>query len=109
MAANDTTIIVLAAGQGTRMRSARAKVLHQAGGRPLIEHVVRTCTALKPAQVLAVVGYQAEEVGAVAQRLGAQTVLQQPQRGTGHAVQVSRRAMRKIGRASCRERVSLNV
>ena len=95
MAAHDTTIVILAAGQGTRMRSTRAKVLHQAGGRPLIEHVVRACAALKPAQVLAVVGYQAEEVGAVVQGLGAQTVVQQPQRGTGHAMQVARRAMRK--------------
>ena len=95
MKASDTAIVVLAAGKGTRMRSELAKVLHRAGGRPLIEHVVRACQRLKPAQLLVVVGHQAEEVSAAVSELGAQTVVQQPQRGTGHAMQVARRAMRK--------------
>ena len=95
MAAKDTVIVILAAGKGTRMRSELAKVLHRAGGRPLVEHVVRACQPLKPAQLLAVVGHQAQEVGAVVEALGAETVLQQPQRGTGHALQVARRKMRK--------------
>src|SRR5215469_2457209 len=95
MKASDTIILVLAAGKGTRMRSELAKVLHQAGGRPLVEHVVLACQPLKPAQLLVVVGHQAEEVGKLVTELGAQTVVQQPQRGTGHAVQVARRAMRK--------------
>ncbi len=89
------SIVILAAGKGTRMRSDLAKVLHRAGGRPLLEHVIRACQPLKAAQVLAVVGHQAEEVGALAESLGADTVKQQPQRGTGHALQVARRAMRK--------------
>jgi bifunctional UDP-N-acetylglucosamine pyrophosphorylase/glucosamine-1-phosphate N-acetyltransferase len=76
------------------MRSELAKVLHRAGGLPLIEHVLRACQPLKAAQTIAVVGHQAEEVGAVVTALGAQTVLQQPQRGTGHAMQVARRAIR---------------
>jgi bifunctional UDP-N-acetylglucosamine pyrophosphorylase / glucosamine-1-phosphate N-acetyltransferase len=95
MAAKDTVIVILAAGKGTRMHSELAKVLHRAGGRPLIEHVVRACQPLKPAQLLAVVGHQAEEVGAMVEALGCETVLQQPQRGTGHALQVARRKMRK--------------
>ncbi|HYL93392.1 MAG TPA: NTP transferase domain-containing protein, partial [Alphaproteobacteria bacterium] len=95
MAASDTVVVILAAGKGTRMRSELAKVLHRAGGRPLIELVVRACKPLKPAQILAVVGHQADEVAAVVTELGGQTVAQQPQRGTGHAVQVARRAMRK--------------
>jgi len=95
MNALDAVIIVLAAGKGTRMRSERAKVLHRAGGRTLLEHVVRACQPLKPAQLLVVVGYQAEEVRAFAEALGAGTVLQQPQRGTGHALQIARRAMRR--------------
>jgi len=95
MAANDTSIIVLAAGKGTRMRSDRAKVLHRAGGRSLIEQVLRASQALRPAQLVVVVGHEAEDVGAIAAGLGAQTVLQQPQRGTGHALQVARRAIRK--------------
>jgi bifunctional UDP-N-acetylglucosamine pyrophosphorylase / glucosamine-1-phosphate N-acetyltransferase len=94
-AANDTAIVILAAGKGTRMRSNLAKVLHRAGGRPLLEHVVRACQPLRPAQLLVVVGHQAEEVGALAEGLGAQTVAQNPQRGTGHALQIARRAIRK--------------
>ncbi len=77
------------------MRSDLAKVLHRAGGRPLVEHVVRACQPLKPAQLLIVVGYQAEEVGAIAAQFGAQTVLQKQQRGTGHALQVARRVIRR--------------
>ena len=99
MTATNTAFVILAAGKGTRMRSALAKVLHLAGGRPLLEHVVRACQPLKPAQILAVVGHQTEEVGTIATQLGArvpvQIVVQRPQRGTGHAMQVARRAMRK--------------
>jgi bifunctional UDP-N-acetylglucosamine pyrophosphorylase/glucosamine-1-phosphate N-acetyltransferase len=95
MSAQDTAIVILAAGQGTRMRSELAKVLHRAGGRTLLEHVIRACQPLKPAQLLAVVGHQAAEVSAVAEALGAETVLQKPQRGTGHALQIARRRLRR--------------
>jgi len=98
MPAADTSIVILAAGKGTRMRSSLAKVLHQAGGRTLIEHVIRAARPLKPAQLLAIVGHQAEQVAAVVNGLGAQTILQQPQCGTGHAMQVARRAIRKSAR-----------
>lgn len=94
MKASDTIVIILAAGKGTRMRSDLAKVLHRAGGQPLLQHVIGTCKALKPAQIIVVIGHQADEVGALAQELGAKTVLQKPQRGTGHAVQTARRAIR---------------
>jgi bifunctional UDP-N-acetylglucosamine pyrophosphorylase / glucosamine-1-phosphate N-acetyltransferase len=95
MLASDTSIVILAAGKGTRMRSSLAKVLHEAGGRTLVEHVIRAVHPLKPAQLLAVVGHQSAEVAAVVNALGAQTILQQPQRGTGHALQIARRAIRK--------------
>ncbi|HTR48501.1 MAG TPA: bifunctional UDP-N-acetylglucosamine diphosphorylase/glucosamine-1-phosphate N-acetyltransferase GlmU [Verrucomicrobiae bacterium] len=99
MAAPDTSIVILAAGKGTRMRSDLAKVLHRAGGRPLLEHVIRACQPLKPAQILVVVGHQADDVAALAESLGGQTpvqtIVQQPQRGTGHAMQIARRAIRK--------------
>src|SRR5579862_9651236 len=95
MTLSDFSIVILAAGKGTRMRSDLAKVLHRAGGRTLLESVVRACQPLKPAQTLVVVGHQADEVRAVAESLSADTVLQQPQRGTGHAMQVARRAIRK--------------
>jgi bifunctional UDP-N-acetylglucosamine pyrophosphorylase/glucosamine-1-phosphate N-acetyltransferase len=95
MKAKDTAIVLLAAGKGTRMRSELAKVLHRAGGLSLVDHVVRACQPLKPIQLLVVVGHQAEEVSAVVTALDAQTILQQPQRGTGHAMQIARRAIRK--------------
>src|SRR5277367_521862 len=91
----DTAVIILAAGKGTRMRSELAKVLHRAGGRTLLEHVIRACQPLKAAQLLVVVGHQSDEVGAVAESLGGQVVVQQPQRGTGHALQVARRDIRR--------------
>ncbi len=95
MPASDTSIVILAAGKGTRLRSDLAKVLHLAGGRPLLETVIRACRQLKAAQTLVVVGHQAEEVGSLAETLDAQTVVQNPQRGTGHAMQIARRAIRK--------------
>jgi bifunctional UDP-N-acetylglucosamine pyrophosphorylase / glucosamine-1-phosphate N-acetyltransferase len=95
MPAKDTVVLILAAGKGTRLRSNVAKVLHRAGGRTLVEHVVRAALALKPAEVVVVVGHQAENVAAVVEELGAKAVLQNPQRGTGHAVQVARRAIRR--------------
>ena len=96
MSNNDLAVIVLAAGKGTRLKSSLAKVLHKAGGRTLVEHLVRACEPLKARETVVVVGHQAEEVSAVVEPLGAATVLQQPQNGTGHAVQVAKRA---IGRA----------
>jgi bifunctional UDP-N-acetylglucosamine pyrophosphorylase/glucosamine-1-phosphate N-acetyltransferase len=92
--AADLTIVVLAAGKGTRLKSGLAKVLHRAGGRALVEHVVRACKAgLPEARVVVVVGHQAEDVRAVVEPLGAATVVQEPQLGTGHAVMMAREAL----------------
>src|SRR5579864_3901717 len=96
MSNNDLAIVILAAGKGTRLKSSLAKVLHRAGGRSLVEQVVRACTPLKARETVVVVGHQAEQVAAAVEPLGAETVLQQPQHGTGHAVQVAKRA---LGRA----------
>jgi bifunctional UDP-N-acetylglucosamine pyrophosphorylase/glucosamine-1-phosphate N-acetyltransferase len=93
MPANDLAVVILAAGKGTRLKSTLAKVLHRAGGRPLVEHVVAACAPLKPRKTVVVVGHQAEQVSAVVEPLEAESVLQQPQRGTGHAMQVARRAL----------------
>jgi bifunctional UDP-N-acetylglucosamine pyrophosphorylase/glucosamine-1-phosphate N-acetyltransferase len=93
-------ILILAAGLGTRMRSATAKVLHRLSGRPLIAHVCRTASALQKEQrpVYVVVGHQAEEVkAAVLAELGegrAAFVTQTEQRGTGDAVRAAREALR---------------
>jgi len=93
MAIPDSVIVILAAGKGTRLKSALAKVLHRAGGRSLVEHVVRACQPLKAREIVVVVGHQAEEVTASLAPLGVRTALQQPQRGTGHAMLVARRAI----------------
>ena len=93
MAANDLAIVILAAGKGTRLKSSLAKVLHRAGGRPLIQHVVAACAPLKARKIVAVVGHQAEQVSAEIESGEAESVLQQPQHGTGHAMQVARRAL----------------
>lgn len=96
MSNHDLAVVILAAGKGTRLRSSIAKVLHQAGGRSLIEHVMRACAPLGAKQTVVVVGHQAEQVSSVVEPFGAESVLQQPQNGTGHAVQIARRA---LGRA----------
>ena len=86
-------VLVMAAGLGTRMKSNRAKVLHELGGRPLIAHVVRTAQELEPQRIVVVVGYQAEEVEKAAlAEVGelASFVLQTEQRGTGHAMECAR-------------------
>ncbi len=93
MPASDFVVVILAAGKGTRLRSGLTKVLHRAGGRTLVEHVARACRPLGAPAILAVVGHQAEDVTAVVAPLGVRTVLQQPQRGTGHAMLVARRAI----------------
>jgi bifunctional UDP-N-acetylglucosamine pyrophosphorylase/glucosamine-1-phosphate N-acetyltransferase len=89
----DVAILVLAAGKGTRLKSSLAKVLHAAGGRPLVEHVVRTCLHVSVKKIVVVVGHQAEKVQAVVEPLEAEIVLQQPQNGTGHALLVAKRAI----------------
>jgi bifunctional UDP-N-acetylglucosamine pyrophosphorylase/glucosamine-1-phosphate N-acetyltransferase len=93
MATSDFVIVILAAGKGTRLKSALAKVLHRAGGRSLVEHVVRACQPLKAREIIAVVGHQAEDVTTSVAPLGVKTALQQPQRGTGHAILVARPAI----------------
>lgn len=84
--------IVLAAGEGTRMRSALPKVLHEIGGATLLGHAVAAVATLQPAHLVVVVGHGRErvgaEVGALGERLGRDvlTAVQDEQLGTGHAV-----------------------
>ena len=80
-------VVVLAAGKGTRMKSARPKVLHALAGRPLIEHVLATARSLDVAETVIVVGHGAEEVrAALAHHENVRFVVQAPQLGTGHAL-----------------------
>jgi bifunctional UDP-N-acetylglucosamine pyrophosphorylase/glucosamine-1-phosphate N-acetyltransferase len=84
---SNTHIVVLAAGKGTRMKSAEPKVLHRVLGMSLIEHVLRAGDSLHPASTVIVVGHGAERVRrALSKRLGLRFALQEPQLGTGHAL-----------------------
>jgi bifunctional UDP-N-acetylglucosamine pyrophosphorylase/glucosamine-1-phosphate N-acetyltransferase len=86
----------MAAGLGTRMKSQRAKVLHELGGAPLIAYVVRAAQALEPRAIITIVGHQAEEVErAVLAEIGelASFVVQAKQRGTGDAIESARNAL----------------
>lgn len=84
--------LILAAGEGTRMRSSTPKVLHPIAGRPLVEHAVRAAAGLDPAHLVVVLGHGREAVGDritdVAKDLGREvgTAVQAEQKGTGHAV-----------------------
>lgn len=87
-------VVVMAAGKGTRMKSRTAKVLHRLGGRPLVQHVMDTAQALAARRTIVITGHGAEEVEAFLRgsastsgRPAPDFVRQEPQLGTGHAVQ----------------------
>lgn len=79
-------VVILAAGQGTRMRSQLPKVLHRVAGKPMLEHVIDAARALQPASIQVVVGHAAQQVRDYVQADDVSFVLQQEQLGTGHAV-----------------------
>ena len=80
-------LVVLAAGKGTRMKSALPKVLHEAAGLPLIEHVLRTADRVSPASTVLVLGHQADVVkDRLLARADVRFAIQEPQLGTGHAL-----------------------
>jgi bifunctional UDP-N-acetylglucosamine pyrophosphorylase/glucosamine-1-phosphate N-acetyltransferase len=84
---SDLHVVVLAAGKGTRMKSAHPKVLHKVAGLPMIEHVLATASAARPRSTTIVVGHQAERVkAALAGHPGLTFVVQEPQLGTAHAL-----------------------
>lgn len=94
----DTAVVILAAGQGTRMKSRMAKVLHHAGGKPLIRHAIDAALHVaRPERVFVVVGYQAEQVGAEVEAAGVQSIHQKEQKGTGHAVMSGEKQLAGLG------------
>ncbi len=95
---DNLTIVILAAGLGTRMKSKKAKVLHQAGGMMLIEHVVGTASSVAPPdRIFVVVGRQAEQVQAAIADRGVRFVVQPEQLGTGDALRVCRECVAPLG------------
>lgn len=93
MVEDNITAIVLAAGMGTRMKSAKPKVLHEILGRPMVAYLIETLKGVGVADIVLVVGHQAEQVQAAYQDYGVRFVVQEPQLGTGHAVQVGMSAV----------------
>ena len=88
------TVVILAAGLGTRMKSRKAKVLHRAGGKTLVQHVVETALQLAPPErIFLVVGHQADEVRQAVSTPGIGFIEQKEQKGTGHALMVGRDAL----------------
>ncbi|HEV7521120.1 MAG TPA: bifunctional UDP-N-acetylglucosamine diphosphorylase/glucosamine-1-phosphate N-acetyltransferase GlmU [Candidatus Angelobacter sp.] len=87
----DLAIVIMAAGKGTRLKSKRAKVLHEIGGQPLLAHVIKAAQQIVSAEhIYVIVGHQAENVRAAVEPLGVKFVLQAEQRGTGHAIMCAR-------------------
>jgi len=89
------SLILLAAGQGTRMQSDRPKVLHEVAGAPLLWHAMQSATALDPARTVIIAGHGAAEVESAARAIDPEIViaLQEEQLGTGHAVAQARAAL----------------
>src|SRR6516165_2643248 len=80
------SIVILAAGEGKRMRSALPKVLQPLAGRPLLQHVIDTARTLAPSAIHVVYGHEGERVRAALGHAPVSWTLQAPQRGTGHAL-----------------------
>ncbi len=90
----DFCIAILAAGKGTRLKSRHPKVLHQIAGKTLLGHVVAAAARIVPASnIFAIIGHEAELVREALQSTGIQFVVQQEQRGTGHALMAARGAL----------------
>ena len=87
------SIVILAAGKGTRMKSAQAKVMHGLAGRPLLQHVIDTAKQLQPTQLSVVAGNGAEQVLPFLEGNQVDAVMQTEQLGTGHALMQAKAAI----------------
>ena len=90
------SVAILAAGKGTRMESSLPKVLHKVSGKSLLQRVIDTCVELNPDQIFVITGHKSKEVQeSITDNKQIQFVIQDPQSGTGHAIQVLCKAVRK--------------
>jgi bifunctional UDP-N-acetylglucosamine pyrophosphorylase/glucosamine-1-phosphate N-acetyltransferase len=91
---SDIHVVILAAGKGTRMKSAVPKVVHRVAGIPILDHVLKTAAALKPQSLTAVVGHKADALtNHLAAQPGLRCVVQEPQLGTAHALLAAQPAL----------------
>ncbi|MDV3256450.1 MAG: bifunctional UDP-N-acetylglucosamine diphosphorylase/glucosamine-1-phosphate N-acetyltransferase GlmU [Sphingomonas sp.] len=93
MIQSNFSVVILAAGQGTRMRSDTHKVLHPIAGRPMLLHLLSTVEELGASRRVVVVGKGREQLEAALEGHGVETAFQAEQKGTGHAVQMARDAL----------------
>jgi bifunctional UDP-N-acetylglucosamine pyrophosphorylase/glucosamine-1-phosphate N-acetyltransferase len=94
-AGSNLAVIIMAAGKGTRLKTKRPKVLHQIGGKPLVEYVIAAANHLVALEnILVVIGHEAERVRTAVGHLGVRFVEQLNPQGTGHAVQCAREAIK---------------
>src|SRR5882672_8432518 len=96
ISAGGFAIVIMAAGKGTRLKSKRAKVLHEIAGKPLLAHVISAALRIAPARdIYVIVGHQEDQVRAAVKATGVQFVTQPEQRGTGHAILFTREHVQK--------------
>ena len=90
------TVAILAAGKGTRMASSLPKVLHKLSGKTLLQRVINSCNELKPDKIFIIVGHKSKEVeDSVPKNKNIHFIVQNPQKGTGHAIQVLSQQVKK--------------
>lgn len=88
-------IAIMAAGKGTRLKSKHPKVLNEVGGKSLLAHVIAAAEqAVRPEDIFAIIGFQADRVRQAVEGTGVQFVVQEPQRGTGHALMCASEALK---------------
>jgi bifunctional UDP-N-acetylglucosamine pyrophosphorylase/glucosamine-1-phosphate N-acetyltransferase len=91
-----TAIAIMAAGKGTRLKSKHPKVLHQVGGKPLLAHVIAAAgQVVSPKDIYVIIGHEADKVRESVQQTGVQFIVQEPQRGTGHALMCAAPVLKK--------------
>ena len=90
------SVAILAAGKGTRMRSSLPKVLHKISGKSLLQRVIDSCVELKPDNIYIITGHKSKEVQeSIPDDKKIHVVVQEPQSGTGHAIQVLCKEVKK--------------
>ena len=90
------SVAILAAGKGTRMESSLPKVLHKISGKSLLQRVIDSCAQLKPDQIFVITGHKSKEVQkSIPDDKNIHVVIQEPQSGTGHAIQILCREVKK--------------
>ena len=83
------SVAILAAGKGTRMEISIPKVLHKISGKSLLQRVINSCDDLNPDQIFIITGHKSKEVQkSIPENKKIQFIIQEPQLGTGHAIQV---------------------